>query len=1014
MHVSMKTGYGRCGVIIKNFIVLMSLIIVLFPNSFPNINEKSASVDLYDSDPFQFENNIYDPMRNFDDSPKTRSVRLFVWKIRCQCEDTGGINNDVEIFFTVDVNGQETRFPPQDYYELSNGAEKIIDTFVFSELSLSQSLTINVHVWDDDSPLSNDDLGQFTVVHDPSDNFGDTGDMGVDKFHYRDEGDWSFWYWVETGDPPQVPTLLTPLDMQSFNSTLPVFSWNFNPGDDPNQGAFCVQIDDSPQFTSPEFTSGDMESSLTQWTPAGLDDGIWYWRISTRDTIGAWGNWSSTGEFLLDHSPPSVDLAYPAGGDKLYGNVSIKVTASDSISGISRVDFYYKLNAKYFFIGSRNETTANFFQMYWDTSTLAEDTSYHIRVIGFNGVGLSREDKTHIFIEINRPDTPFVELLSPQGGENFSGDCEVRWRSFDKDTDEALQFRLALSDDSGVTFSNATAWLTEDETRTSGNIFNFSLDLTAYQNASTYRLRVFVTDSSPLTLDVNDTMEKDFSIHHPKLNFPPLVIIEYPQEGRFAEEIWISYNATDPNGGDILFITIWFQAKGGDWQLLVRDTENTGEYCWNLSDIPEDLYKLRIEVSDGKVISAAEMDEYLLSIYRNNPPQAVILAPEDDSVFNNHSPISFISGAFDLDNDNITVRWSSDMDGLLYEGANSTFSTALSSGTHNISFQVWDEYGYTDEQWIYLHISEYEILYYSDIYVENIVLPSIVVYGEFVMINITIKNSGNIGGNVTFVLRAVMDNNAEDSQNIGTGGPEILELFHDIVGVAAGDIYIRQVIWMPDSPGFYLVKPVITDNNRSNDGASKRIEIYRSSTTDDLEREILLEPFYYTYPLIVFLVLLFIGIVIVHRFKRRRIENRTIIDQLIGAGDKDLKSTSDENMRNTSSDLDSPRLHVDKGIAKDHVSPDNGLPAAGTEKNGPAGESKMNIMKIMGEIIADFEELDVSGPGNPPNETSGQIEADQVTQPYLAKIDENTVSTSSEKNMEEKLPERVREIFDGL
>ena len=74
----------------------------------------------------------------------------------------------------------------------------------------------------------------------------------------------------------------------------------------------------------------------------------------------------------------------------------------------------------------------------------------------------------------------------------------------------------------------------------------------------------------------------------------------------------------------------------------------------------------------------------------------------------------------------------------------------------------------------------------------------------------------------------------------------------------------------------------------------------------------------------------------------------------------------------------------------------------------------MNIMKIMGEIIADFEELDVSGPGNPPNETSGQIEADQVTQPYLAKIDENTVSTSSEKNMEEKLPERVREIFDGL
>jgi hypothetical protein len=923
------------------------------------------------------------------------------------------------MYFTVDVNGGETRFPAQDYYELSVGEEKIINAFVFSEPSLSQSLTINVHVWDDDAPLSSDDLGQFTDVHDPTDNFGDTGEMGVDNCYYRDVGDWSFWYWVETGAPPKEPSLRGPLNEQSFNSSLPVFSWTFNPGTDQNQGAFCVQIDDSAQFTSVEITSGDMESSLKTWTPSGLDDGTWYWRICTRDSSGAWGNWSGSRVFMLDRSPPSVNLVYPTGGEKLYGNVSIKVMASDSISGVARVDFYYKIGSNYVYIGSQIETTANYYQMSWDTSVIPEDTSYHIRVVGFNDVGLSREDRTDLFIEIDQPETPFIELLSPVGNENLSGYCEVRWRSYDNDADDSLLFRIALSVDGGEFFSNVTGWLTEKETGTVEDKFNYSLDLAAFKNASTYRIRVTVTDSSPLTPDVYDTTVENFSIYHPIMNYPPLVSIEYPLRGSFTVEIRITYNASDRNEPDILSIAIWFQAKGGHWQLISAQMENTGEFSWNLAGIPEGLYKLRIEANDGKVNGSSEMDDFSLSIYRNNPPCAVILAPQNGSVFNNRSPISFISGAYDPDDNNISVRWSSDVDGVLYEGDPITFSITLSLGAHNIRFRVWDEYGLVDEQRIVLHISEYDFLFYSDIYVENITLPSKVSFGDVVMINVSIRNLGNLGGNVSFILRAVPDYSGVNPARKGSLELDQIEIFHDVVVIAAGEVYFRMVTWIPDSPGYYLIEPIIMDHNSSNDGTPFRIEIYESHSTADLEGEQLLEPFFYAYPLVIFLVVLFFGIVIFHRIKRRRIEKQAIIDELMETGKNDPGLDIDVKKMEPSTDLISQNLCIDKDGISELDQLETGLPGSRMETDGiraneTDGLKDINIIKAMSDIIADFEEDCSPTSGIHADSTPVQSKKGDEALPELKKMDDDILSMEHKKNGSEKLPKRVMEIFEGL
>jgi len=355
---------------------------------------------------------------------------------------------------------------------------------------------------------------------------------------------------------------------------------------------------------------------------------------------------------------------------------------------------------------------------------------------------------------------------------------------------------------------------------------------------------------------------------------------------------------------------------------------------------------------------------------------------------------------------------------MLYEGSNITFSVTLSVGIHTIRFQAWDEYDYEDEQWIILHISEYDFLFYSDIFVENFSLPQRLIFGDEVMMNISIRNSGNLGGNVSFILRAVQDSSGENHGDPDGAGSDIIEIFHDIAVVAAGDIYFRQITWIPDSPGYYLVQPVIIDDNGSNDGAIKRIEIYESQSTDDLEGEQLLEPFFYAYPLVIFLVLLFFGIVIVHRVKRRRIEKQQIMNELMGTTIKEPRTDIDENMRELST-ASSLGLRQDNEIKRKHVHSERDLPGPWKENNEMQGSGvtevpDSNLKKTMGEIIADFDDGNLHGSGTHTGLASSTSETGYEALPELEKTNEDIISIGSEKNAKKELPERVREMFEGL
>jgi predicted GH43/DUF377 family glycosyl hydrolase len=91
---------------------------------------------------------------------------------------------------------------------------------------------------------------------------------------------------------------------------IPTFEWTFSDPESDTQTAFLVQLDDDPTFSSPDVTSGEVESSNEVWILENdLDEGEWYWRIRTRDSYDRWSDFTEPQMVVVkDHPSGGIDL----------------------------------------------------------------------------------------------------------------------------------------------------------------------------------------------------------------------------------------------------------------------------------------------------------------------------------------------------------------------------------------------------------------------------------------------------------------------------------------------------------------------------------------------------------------------------------------------------------------------------------------------------------------------------------------------------------------------------------
>jgi|GEM_PF-6860971 len=244
-----------------------------------------------------------------------------------------------------------------------------------------------------------------------------------------------------------------------------------------------------------------------------------------------------------------------------------------------------------------------------------------------------------------------VTLLSPNGGENWTGHHNITWKVSDPDGD-TLSFDLYLSSDGGVTYPTPLT------TGLHTQIRSFDWDTSSFPNGTHYRIRIVSLDTSPgFSLKVTDVSNANFTIYHPgpvpppPKNHPP--VVQTPPNGvvTYGDVYNQSINATDQDGDPLTFE---FSGPGN----ITKPLPNM--MSWGTSPFSVGNYTMTATVSDGKdkvsVTWKVEIKKrIIIPPPPNSLPKVTLLYPDNGTLLTTTSVRLEWNGT-DADGDSLTYH----------------------------------------------------------------------------------------------------------------------------------------------------------------------------------------------------------------------------------------------------------------------------------------------------------------------------------------------------------------------
>jgi predicted phage tail protein len=143
--------------------------------------------------------------------------------------------------------------------------------------------------------------------------------------------------------PPGLPTLGSPAAAARVNSTQ--LGATFVDSDSTDSGTVSFQLCSNASCTvvvSSSTSATVAGGTAVTWTPTGVADGTYYWRLRGTDAAGNQSAWTSpTQSFVLDTNPPGVPaLTSPADTSYLGASPTLKGTFATADAGDSgKLDF---------------------------------------------------------------------------------------------------------------------------------------------------------------------------------------------------------------------------------------------------------------------------------------------------------------------------------------------------------------------------------------------------------------------------------------------------------------------------------------------------------------------------------------------------------------------------------------------------------------------------------------------------------------------------------------------------
>ena len=250
----------------------------------------------------------------------------------------------------------------------------------------------------------------------------------------------------------------------------------------------------------------------------------------------------------------------------------------------------------------------------WDTRNHPDGT-YDLQVTISNGLSLVSAvlpQPLTISNRLNHP--PQVELISPQGGEHWSGMREVLWRAWDVDGD-VLTATLYLGVDGGREWVQVATL----DAR-AGRIL---WDTSQAPPGREYQMRIVVSDSQATAEDSSPGTFRLIGNHPPQARF-----ISPDPQGKLLRGNLVTWVAEDVDGDSLTVSLAVSDDEGVTWKKLVGNLFNAGEYALDLAALkPGHSYRLRLCVSDGLDEVQVYSAPFRLTKLAEMVPEVEIISP---------------------------------------------------------------------------------------------------------------------------------------------------------------------------------------------------------------------------------------------------------------------------------------------------------------------------------------------------------------------------------------------------
>lgn len=130
------------------------------------------------------------------------------------------------------------------------------------------------------------------------------------------------------------PAISTPSNDQTVDVSWTTGGTDVLSGVDGYSYSFTTGVADVPDNTK------DLEETITNVTSTTLADGTWYFHIRTVDNAGNWTSTARFGPFIVDVTPPSVNIISPLSSNFVNGTSVITFTDSEITSPQCSINDY--------------------------------------------------------------------------------------------------------------------------------------------------------------------------------------------------------------------------------------------------------------------------------------------------------------------------------------------------------------------------------------------------------------------------------------------------------------------------------------------------------------------------------------------------------------------------------------------------------------------------------------------------------------------------------------------------